>query len=755
MKRKLLGLQICSLFLIKGIAQVWVPYNDNSFVSMPEKLEINAQGDLFVKNVNSIYFRDSSYTKWKKIAPFVSNGLFEVNPNSETLVIDDLHSIRTIQQVIDYNNYQGNSWNDFFPSGPNGLSAPVSDVIFDGNVLFAFATPDALNTKIMRRSNPGAAWSNIASISGYCTKSLKMSNGSYFCSIIENDDITGKLYYSNDQGVNWNNIYVNGSSCFVDLSIGYNNSIYAIQKESFLSWNDENAYSVVKSNDMGVTWQSVSMNLPIQKWNEIYYYAPESKFYMCGSKGVYSIDSVGVVTDVSMDLATNSFSSIVRYQDQLYCVATGNNVPKGVYKRDVSDQTWQLYSEGLFSGWYLNSTSPTFSFDSIGRIVDNSTYNGIVHEESPGNIWAFDSLSVLNTANEKIIQYEPVNGTNRIYVLKSDLNNVNKKLYLTQDFGQSVQELNVPDDIDKIFEVKVNGDFYFLNSNLEVDRKLYKYTSVSDTFELVHSFGFNFDLNRVFVDDLGNMLLNTGEYSNDNGQNFVNLMGILLPSGVNMNAFKYRYGSEVYGFDYDTLDNYILMKFNMSSVELTYLNDVWNIPSFVTLPWYHSISNYNIEKNQDTIFVYQNKVFFYSVDNGLTFEFLETPICNDQNDANPFWGYTNFGSCRMNNDNKLIAVFNDGGEFNKYYYLDFNQHLSVNSQSNIGEFTIFPNPVTDEFSIVCSEKTVKTEVYNELGDRMLTDTKDVINIAGFNTGVYFVRIYFENGNISTRKMVKL
>ena len=69
-------------------------------------------------------------------------------------------------------------------------------------------------------------------------------------------------------------------------------------------------------------------------------------------------------------------------------------------------------------------------------------------------------------------------------------------------------------------------------------------------------------------------------------------------------------------------------------------------------------------------------------------------------------------------------------------------------------FKIYPNP-TNDFVTVESESTVdKIEVYNLLGQLIISQKSNKINLSDYNKGIYMIQIVFENGQKSTQKIIK-
>ena len=74
------------------------------------------------------------------------------------------------------------------------------------------------------------------------------------------------------------------------------------------------------------------------------------------------------------------------------------------------------------------------------------------------------------------------------------------------------------------------------------------------------------------------------------------------------------------------------------------------------------------------------------------------------------------------------------------------------------EFTIYPNPVTDQLNITSGTEMTQVEIFNQLGQvvysQVVKDNNLNINSTGFNAGVYFVRITTDEGIATKKIMVK-
>jgi len=68
-------------------------------------------------------------------------------------------------------------------------------------------------------------------------------------------------------------------------------------------------------------------------------------------------------------------------------------------------------------------------------------------------------------------------------------------------------------------------------------------------------------------------------------------------------------------------------------------------------------------------------------------------------------------------------------------------------------FDMYPNPATNELTIINKIPVSKMDIYDLSGKLQFTTTSSVINISDLVPGIYFIKIYSEKG-ISTQKFIK-
>ncbi len=90
-------------------------------------------------------------------------------------------------------------------------------------------------------------------------------------------------------------------------------------------------------------------------------------------------------------------------------------------------------------------------------------------------------------------------------------------------------------------------------------------------------------------------------------------------------------------------------------------------------------------------------------------------------------------------------------------YYDNAEELPASTQITVVEnCNVFPNPVHDILTIACSGKTVsRIEIFNISGEKVYTQTNaEPISMSSFSKGLYLLKIYDNNGQISTYKIIK-
>lgn len=100
-------------------------------------------------------------------------------------------------------------------------------------------------------------------------------------------------------------------------------------------------------------------------------------------------------------------------------------------------------------------------------------------------------------------------------------------------------------------------------------------------------------------------------------------------------------------------------------------------------------------------------------------------------------------------------------------YFDFNEAIVTNTAATefVGalsieefvssRFTVYPNPTTGELNIQSKLPIIKIEIYNNLGQQILTqEYAEKVDLSQLKTGIYFMTIHDSNSNQETLKIIK-
>ena len=71
------------------------------------------------------------------------------------------------------------------------------------------------------------------------------------------------------------------------------------------------------------------------------------------------------------------------------------------------------------------------------------------------------------------------------------------------------------------------------------------------------------------------------------------------------------------------------------------------------------------------------------------------------------------------------------------------------------DFSIYPSPTTGALNIESESTITQIEIYNQLGQLVTSNSnQNTIDISSVNTGLYFVKLKDDNGNVTTQKVIK-
>ncbi|MCO6173637.1 T9SS type A sorting domain-containing protein [Flavobacterium sp. NRK F10] len=114
--------------------------------------------------------------------------------------------------------------------------------------------------------------------------------------------------------------------------------------------------------------------------------------------------------------------------------------------------------------------------------------------------------------------------------------------------------------------------------------------------------------------------------------------------------------------------------------------------------------------------------------------------------TNSFYNSGLFGTLDASGNPRFVNTTIDLGAY------EYNATLSSSSFST-NDFKLYPNPVTDFFTIDANEAIEKVEVYNLTGAKVMETNQTQVNISSLSAGLYLVKIYSENG-VGVQKIIK-
>jgi hypothetical protein len=80
--------------------------------------------------------------------------------------------------------------------------------------------------------------------------------------------------------------------------------------------------------------------------------------------------------------------------------------------------------------------------------------------------------------------------------------------------------------------------------------------------------------------------------------------------------------------------------------------------------------------------------------------------------------------------------------------------IAIRDKEISNNIILFPNPTNTEFNIKSSLKVKKVTISNSLGQVLLTTKENKsISVESFSTGIYFVNISLENGEVKIQKLI--
>ncbi len=209
---------------------------------------------------------------------------------------------------------------------------------------------------------------------------------------------------------------------------------------------------------------------------------------------------------------------------------------------------------------------------------------------------------------------------------------------------------------------------------------------------------------------------------------------------VKMNIFNANYN---FIYCYGTATNYNGTYFNPSNLYQFATGNSHQFGVVNSIDWTHFVFVYDGAQSK----IYKNGVLLSTA--ALT--------VNTLNNNNIF----TLGLTEQGAQNYFSGVIDDLKIYN-YAISDadatslFNNNTILSSEdfnSQKLQTTIYPNPASDNFSIVMENEVKSVEIYSLQGQKVMTSTSKNSNVFNLTKGIYLVRIEDENNAVSTQKLI--
>ena len=132
-----------------------------------------------------------------------------------------------------------------------------------------------------------------------------------------------------------------------------------------------------------------------------------------------------------------------------------------------------------------------------------------------------------------------------------------------------------------------------------------------------------------------------------------------------------------------------------------------------------------------------------------------------QADTYPLYQIDEWEWVNLNANTEFYAIAqgkNAQGEWGEITKVEFITSLTGNAEMFENDFNIYPNPINDRLYIETQTQTFSIEIYDIFGRRQelsaISGQQSVINVANLNSGIYFVKIKTENGEVVKRFIKK-
>ncbi|MBI1837933.1 MAG: choice-of-anchor J domain-containing protein [Flavobacteriia bacterium] len=182
--------------------------------------------------------------------------------------------------------------------------------------------------------------------------------------------------------------------------------------------------------------------------------------------------------------------------------------------------------------------------------------------------------------------------------------------------------------------------------------------------------------------------------------------------------------------------------------------DRWLITPSINLGTFGNFVSWNV-KSQDASFPDSYVVLISTTDAQLS-SFTDTIALIQEENFEWTTRTVDLSENGFDNQTIYIAFINNTNDGYKLYMDSI--HVWKNDPVSIMEiqtnnFSISPNPTSDNIHIQSNTKVEKIVIFNEIGAVILTSTSKDVNVSNLNNGVYFLELQ-SNGITSIQKFIK-
>ena len=558
-------------------------------------------------------------------------------------------------------------------------------------------------------------------------------------------------------------------------------------------WNNENEFApaanvtawIEVSNDNGVTWDRLwtlvpGAHIPANTFTKVSVSANAYANHVClvriGMQSLNSYDARHIIDNITVGTLPVELISVFPAEDALVDITTEIYVTFNSDVVEVDFTGITINGEPAIATAednILNIENPGLEYETEYEVIIPANAVACYTQEIA---WTFTTLGLTT------FTITPTAGEN---------GNISPDTPQTVNQGESKTFTFIPNTGYEVDEVKVDGETVTFNdneytfTNVEADHTIhvtfkqltYTITPTAGangtitpntpqtvnhggniTFTFAPETGFEIDVVKV-DDEVVTVTDNQYTFTNVIANHTINITfkqktyTITPSAGVNGSItpntpqtvnhggnITFTFASET-GFEIDVVkvDDEVV---TVTDNQYTFTNVVAN----------HTI-NVTFKLKTYTITVSSNNLVWGTVEGGNTFEHGTTAtVIAIPTEEGDFVNWTENGEEVSKDEEYTFPVFD-----NVELVANFIKKVSI-SKGTFAEFTIYPNPVKEELTIVISKTDkAKIEIYSLSGALVWTsetnDTKSVINVSTFPAGVYTIRL-IENNNVSTQKFVK-